>query len=338
MKNLLYTSLLVVTLGLSQNAKAQITLEHTFDGSVHIGNYLHENLFQGINYYVLQDDETNQVNLYAEDFSLYKTITLTPPAGYRVRWGQFFSKNVFSTDGKIAFWFSFENETALDFNSRVIARIYDEDGTIVKDFGASNWKGNIFFHVTSNNQLRMSIVREFRNEETSQMYSKTEIYSLPGTIPTWHDDVSALDERVSVLEDDMAGALLVLQTENEALLDSLTWLRDLLAECEGSKAPNAETLHIAPLQVYPNPANYELRIMNYEWKPGDIVELFDMTGKRVYSAPFGSAQGAGTRSLSPSTSLRINSIETTVTIDISHLPEGTYVVRIGGYVAKIVKQ
>ncbi|MCL2027915.1 MAG: T9SS type A sorting domain-containing protein, partial [Bacteroidales bacterium] len=89
-------------------------------------------------------------------------------------------------------------------------------------------------------------------------------------------------------------------------------------QCEQTNITEIETDE--GLTVYPNPVNYELSITNYEWKSGDIVELFDINGRRVYSTP-------------PVTDYR-----TPVTIDISHLPEGTYVLRIGGHTTKIIKQ
>ncbi|MDR1951210.1 MAG: T9SS type A sorting domain-containing protein [Bacteroidales bacterium] len=86
----------------------------------------------------------------------------------------------------------------------------------------------------------------------------------------------------------------------------------------------AETPTIA---VFPNPVtNGELRMENGEWKIGDIVEIFDMNGKRVYSHP------------APRTSYLVP-----FSINISHLPTGNYILRMGtstgsvSGVAKIVK-
>jgi len=70
------------------------------------------------------------------------------------------------------------------------------------------------------------------------------------------------------------------------------------------------------IKIYPNPTNYELRIINYDWQQGDMVELFDMNGRRVYST-------------------RANG---NTTIDISAYQQGNYILRIGNRVAKVVKQ
>jgi M6 family metalloprotease-like protein len=84
------------------------------------------------------------------------------------------------------------------------------------------------------------------------------------------------------------------------------------------------------LNVYPNPVtNGELRItngealnaVNYELGIGDIVEIFDMSGKRVYVAK-----------------LPFTVYHSPCTINISHLPDGTYIVKVGSASAKIVKR
>ena len=88
----------------------------------------------------------------------------------------------------------------------------------------------------------------------------------------------------------------------------------------------ADVMAQEQLQVYPNPVNDELRITNYELRMGDVVEMFDMNGKRVYVAPVGALHAtplpAGNQ----------------ITINVSHLPAGMYVVKIGNRSAKIVKQ
>jgi hypothetical protein len=71
------------------------------------------------------------------------------------------------------------------------------------------------------------------------------------------------------------------------------------------------------LQIYPNPVNYELTITNSDFQQGDIVELFDINGRRVYST-------------------RANGNE--MTIDMSNFQSGNYILRIGNRVARIVKQ
>jgi hypothetical protein len=117
------------------------------------------------------------------------------------------------------------------------------------------------------------------------------------------------------------------------LSDTISWLRELLADCENrgndpsSNIGAVETHNYASLQVYPNPVNYELQITNYEWKQGDIVELYDMSGRKIFSHP-----APHTSHLAP------------FIIDMSKFQSGNYILRIGTStgsvtrVAKVVKQ
>ena len=82
----------------------------------------------------------------------------------------------------------------------------------------------------------------------------------------------------------------------------------------------------APLQVYPNPVTGQLRIV-HDWQMGDVVELFDMNGRRVFSQRV----AVEAKCILP---LQSNIF----TIDMSPFPNGNYILRIGNHATKIVKQ
>jgi uncharacterized repeat protein (TIGR02543 family) len=76
-----------------------------------------------------------------------------------------------------------------------------------------------------------------------------------------------------------------------------------------------ETQGIASLQIYPNPVvNGQLIIDNGQFNAGDKVEIYNMNGVLV-----------GTYSIRPA-------------INIGHLPTGIYIVKVGGRIAKVLKQ
>jgi len=78
-----------------------------------------------------------------------------------------------------------------------------------------------------------------------------------------------------------------------------------------------------PLHVFPNPVADKLHIV-HDWQSGDIVKLFDMNGRRVFSQPVGAgfARPDGD----------------TFTIDMSQFPNGTYILRIGNHTLQIIKK
>ena len=79
--------------------------------------------------------------------------------------------------------------------------------------------------------------------------------------------------------------------------------------------------------IYPNPANGELRIKGLETKHGEVIEMFDILGKRISS--FSNPYKGGKQSHES------YSEEGEVVIDISHLPSGIYFIRIDKIVKKI---
>jgi len=94
-----------------------------------------------------------------------------------------------------------------------------------------------------------------------------------------------------------------------------------------SEASNiVETHGRASLHVHPNPVTNELHI-TYDWQSGDVVELFDMNGRRVFS-----------QRVAVETQCIASLQSGTFTIDMSPFPNGNYILRIGNRIAKIVKR
>ena len=79
-----------------------------------------------------------------------------------------------------------------------------------------------------------------------------------------------------------------------------------------------ETGHAPSLRVYPNPTSNQLRITNYELQENTEIQIFDIVGKR---------QNAECRKA-----------ESEITIDISHLANGLYFLKIDNKTVKIVKE
>jgi len=141
------------------------------------------------------------------------------------------------------------------------------------------------------------------------------------------DSIDRLNQLLTACEGDLVETLLIASLR----LDTISWLRQLLAECENSST-NVVGEHVgSPLQIYPNPVTNVLHI-THEWQSGDVVELFDMNGRRVFSQPVIEVleTTGGFESLSHRTA--------TFTIDMSPFPNGNYILRIGNRVAKIVKR
>ena len=185
--NIRISILLISFIAFNLSVNAQINLEHTFDGLVtHYGSGGLIGNNTGVNLYGYTKNSSNQVLFYNEDYSLYKTITITPPTGYNNSSISFVSKNLFNSDDKIEFIIAFINPNALqqggDYNTYYSSKIYNEDGNLIKDFGTSYQIIPSGIVNISNGQFKLLIHRYVYNTN-SIIITSTEIYSLPGTLP-----------------------------------------------------------------------------------------------------------------------------------------------------------
>jgi len=112
--------------------------------------------------------------------------------------------------------------------------------------------------------------------------------------------------------------LYVLPESIDSYSEADVWKNFGCIKAIGDETSIFEFTPIMQIQFYPNPVTNKLHI-THEWQSDDIVELFDMNGRRVFSQ-------------------RINSHVDKFIIDMSVFQHGNYILRIGNQVAKIVKQ
>ena len=79
------------------------------------------------------------------------------------------------------------------------------------------------------------------------------------------------------------------------------------------------TMDNGQLTIYPNPVNYELRITNYELREGDVIEIYSVVGQRLNN-------------------YQLSTVNSQLIIDVSHLANGIYFLKIGNQVAKFIKE
>ena len=161
----LICSMAVVSMFLcSGTGNAQINLQHTFDGGYvsFAGGYVYNN--DAGCYYTSSSITNGQVKLYNADFSLYKTINV--PNAQVVNC---VTRNLFNSDRKIEFYVYTYNTNTGIFHSY----LYNEDGTVIKDFGDGSSGGGV---IKVNGQFKLFVNRLLNSTYT------TDIYSLPGTV------------------------------------------------------------------------------------------------------------------------------------------------------------
>ncbi|MCL2027534.1 MAG: InlB B-repeat-containing protein [Bacteroidales bacterium] len=145
--------------------------------------------------------------------------------------------------------------------------------------------------------------------------------STGATIPALGHDAGAWHTALAATcEDDGSEELRCTRCEHVLETETIPQLTG--AECEQTNIAEMETEE--GLKIYPNPVNYELSIEvpNEVRDLHTIVELYDMTGKRVY---FGNR-------------IPVTGDRSPYIIDMSAFQTGNYILRIGNRVAKVVKQ
>ena len=183
MKKLLFIGLLA----LSINAKAQITLEHTYDSAStqSFGTPATFSQLIVINFaisgerYVKVNRWGNVIEIYNMNHSLDKTISLAGmPLG---SWGLqdilYISENLFSTDGKIAFIYT---DQSINYTG-----IYNEDGALLfSDTGLVTIKPNFEQqqYPIYNTSVGTKMILSYHGSNISSY--KAKVFSLPGILTT----------------------------------------------------------------------------------------------------------------------------------------------------------
>lgn len=157
---------------LTITSEAQINLEHTFTSTSNYGIYSFITDSKGIMYYTYGDTTTNQIKFYNKDYSLYKTITINRPVGYSIIIFNV-SEKLFNINSSLELLCEFSKAQ----NTKLL--IYDENGTIIKDFGTYNY--GIYPYIISNGLFSKLIIKALSKNSSSQLID--EIYSLPGNLP-----------------------------------------------------------------------------------------------------------------------------------------------------------
>ena len=177
MKKLLFIALIAFSL----NAKAQITLEQTYDSA---SNYSNQNELMILNFevsgerYVKINMIGEVINIYDMNHSLIKSISFAgyPPNNNGLAHILYFSENLFNTDSKMEFMYiNFEGNPSV-----VHTQIYNEDGLLIFQADSMAPLVTVFtpqqqFPIYNTSQGTKMIL-------SHQSTGQAKVYSLPGTL------------------------------------------------------------------------------------------------------------------------------------------------------------
>jgi hypothetical protein len=171
MKKIVISFILVITF---ITVEAQINLEHTFT-SDYLGVSWFISNSNGIMYYSITDTITNQIKIYNQDYSIYKSVTINRPTGYSMGITNP-SEQLFNTNNEIEFLiFLMKYTTQNIYETKMI--LYDENASVIKDFGTYNYFAQPY--VVSNGNTSKLLIKGISANANSQFVDQ--IYSLPGS-------------------------------------------------------------------------------------------------------------------------------------------------------------
>lgn len=149
-------------------AKAQITLEHTFNPT----NNASAILFSSNGTKLMANDTgNNTIKLYNTDYSLWKSIPMPIPAGNKPYVVLYVSDRLFNNDDNVEAYVSWWNTSSLPFVYHSV--VINETGSIIKDFGEGAYA--YLYYISGTYKLFV----------TRQNYFM-DVYALPGELPCGH--------------------------------------------------------------------------------------------------------------------------------------------------------
>lgn len=154
---------------------AQIALEHTFSNESSAVMVFSTN---SATYFYVLNSTNNQLKIFNSDYSVYKTLTLTPQTGYKLSNVYQFSTKLFNTDDKIEFIVS---SYQISNSSVSSLKLYNENGETLKDFGN---RASAMAFTTTSNQTKL-VVWGYTIDNTTNPATinyVTDIYTLPGSL------------------------------------------------------------------------------------------------------------------------------------------------------------
>ena len=151
---------------------AQITLDHTYITSSGMSSCILSN--NNIMYYTYPDTVLNQIKLYNEDHSLFKTITIPHIDNCYGMNYMFVDDMLFNNDDNIELFIMYGIYTLTNSYS-FTAYIIDEDSKIIKDFGIYNYR-ILEPKLLSTGIISKLIIRSISNDTKTFVDN---VYSLP---------------------------------------------------------------------------------------------------------------------------------------------------------------
>jgi len=131
MKNIMIITLALITYS---TCVCQIMLEKSFDeGELLVGANAYYDTADNPEYLITFNSEKQTLNFYNEDYSLYKSLTNIFDGNQTSCMPSYLTRKLFNSDSKLEFL-----AYMIATDGTISAKIINEDGEVLKDFGAAS--------------------------------------------------------------------------------------------------------------------------------------------------------------------------------------------------------
>jgi hypothetical protein len=189
--------------------------------------------------------------------------------------------------------------------------------TVIWAFTTSTLAQTITFYTDSINRMQTNI----NNLNSSLTTTQRNLTDCQGTLTTCQGDLETRTQERNECNSSLLTAGFEIGDLKDTIAAKNAEIERLLEElknCGGSSNAILQQLPQSKINVFPNPTSSELHIVDFDFKQGDLVQLYDLNGKVVFQE-------------------RVNAVIGNFTINVSGLQNGAYILRIGHQVTQIVK-
>jgi hypothetical protein len=161
-----------------------------------------------------------------------------------------------------------------------------------------------------------TIIAKLSDSKNSSSYSADGIFSYSiDSCATWSEPYNEMPDSLTIIK----GGSVYFHVSPNSPESIGTYLLEIFIERTPTVA--ITTITNDKLRIYPNPTKGQLKITNYELRENSTIEMFDVVGRKLSHWAVSGAELHDSH----------------FTIDISHLANGMYFLKVDGKVIKVVK-
>lgn len=168
--------IITLTLFTYSACQGQIILEKTFEeGELIVGANAYYDTETKCEYIITFNSEKQVLNIYNEDYSLYKSLTNIFDSHLTACTPSYLTRGLFNADDKLEFL-----AYMIGKDGTIFTKIINEDGQVLKDFGSAS--SAYCIKIKNKTKLIINTYEVSYNPENPGMKYTSQLFSIPGDL------------------------------------------------------------------------------------------------------------------------------------------------------------